>query len=136
MTSVTGKARCKCEGDPLTNRKPRRTCLFYCRSISSSFSFFVPFQSLYILHTMADGFVVPPSATPETDAQHRLRGPIHAQRHVRVVCIGAGASGLLMAYKLQKHFSNYSLQIYEKNAEVSGTWYEVSCFPIRMYNIH
>jgi cation diffusion facilitator CzcD-associated flavoprotein CzcO len=85
---------------------------------------------------MADGFVVPPSATPETDAQHRLRGPIHAQRHVRVVCIGAGASGLLMAYKLQKHFSNYSLQVYEKNAEVSGTWYEVSYFPIRMYHIH
>jgi cation diffusion facilitator CzcD-associated flavoprotein CzcO len=85
---------------------------------------------------MADGFIVPPTATPGTDAQRRLRGPIHAQRHVRVVCIGAGASGLLMAYKLQKHFSNYSLQVYEKNAEVSGTWYEVNSFPIRMYNIH
>jgi cation diffusion facilitator CzcD-associated flavoprotein CzcO len=73
---------------------------------------------------MADGFIVPSTATPETDAQYRLRGPIHAQRHVRVVCIGAGASGPLMAYKLQKHFTNYSLQVYEKKAEVSGTWYE------------
>ncbi|KAL5403501.1 hypothetical protein PMIN03_008896 [Paraphaeosphaeria minitans] len=72
---------------------------------------------------MAD-FLVPSTASPETDAQHRQRGPIHAQRHVRVVCIGAGASGLLMAYKLQRHFSNYSLSVYEKNAEVSGTWFE------------
>ncbi|PVI02171.1 FAD/NAD(P)-binding domain-containing protein [Periconia macrospinosa] len=72
---------------------------------------------------MAD-FLVPSTAKPETDSGHRLRGPIHAQRHVRIVCIGAGASGLLMAYKLQRHFSNYSLTVYEKNAEVSGTWYE------------
>lgn len=73
---------------------------------------------------MADGFIIPSSASPESDARHRLQGPIHAQRHVRVICIGAGASGLLMAYKLQRHFSNYSLQVYEKNPEVSGTWYE------------
>lgn len=29
-----------------------------------------------------------------------------------------------MAYKLQRHFNNYSLQVYEKNVEVSGTWFE------------
>lgn len=72
---------------------------------------------------MAD-CIVPLATYPEADAQHRLRGPIHAQRHVRIICIGAGASGLLMAYKLQRHFSNYSLQVYEKNSEVSGTWFE------------
>jgi cation diffusion facilitator CzcD-associated flavoprotein CzcO len=72
---------------------------------------------------MAD-FLAPATIRPETDVQRRLQGPIHAQRHVRVICIGAGASGLLMAYKLQKHFSNYSLQVYEKNSEVSGTWFE------------
>ncbi|CAI6334554.1 unnamed protein product [Periconia digitata] len=72
---------------------------------------------------MAD-FVVPSSFRPETDAQYRLKGPMHAQRHVRIICVGAGASGLLMAYKLQRHFSNYSLTVYEKNSEVSGTWYE------------
>ncbi|KAH7153049.1 hypothetical protein EDB81DRAFT_442195 [Dactylonectria macrodidyma] len=60
----------------------------------------------------------------EVDASRRLVQPIHAERHVRVICVGAGASGLLMAYKLQKHFDNYSLQLYEKNPEVSGTWYE------------
>ena len=58
------------------------------------------------------------------DAERRLKAPIHSERHIRVICIGAGASGLLMAYKLQKHFSNFTLQVYEKNPEVAGTWYE------------
>ncbi|TPX15229.1 uncharacterized protein E0L32_004506 [Thyridium curvatum] len=72
---------------------------------------------------MAD--VLLPTATPlEKDAAQRLEGPIHAERHVRVVCIGAGASGLLFAYKMQKHFNNFSLTVYEKNPEVAGTWYE------------
>lgn len=50
--------------------------------------------------------------------------PIHTERHVRIICIGAGASGLLFAYKLQRSFSNFSLVIYEKNPELSGTWFE------------
>ncbi|KAI0410044.1 hypothetical protein F4802DRAFT_543132 [Xylaria palmicola] len=58
------------------------------------------------------------------DAAKRMEDPIHAERHVRIVVVGAGASGLLVAYKLQKNFSNYSLTIYEKNPAVSGTWYE------------
>ncbi|CAG9943089.1 unnamed protein product [Clonostachys rosea f. rosea IK726] len=74
---------------------------------------------------MAD-FPIPgtTSHAAELDASRRLAGPIHTERHVRIICVGAGASGLLMAYKLQKHFSNFSLQVYEKNPEVSGTWYE------------
>ncbi|KAK2745565.1 hypothetical protein FQN57_003690 [Myotisia sp. PD_48] len=62
--------------------------------------------------------------TCTNDTSSRLQRPIHSERHVRVVCVGAGASGLLLAYKLQKHFSNYSLTVYEKNVEVSGTWFE------------
>lgn len=50
--------------------------------------------------------------------------PIHTERRVRIICIGAGASGLLFAYKLQRSFSNISLVIYEKNPEIAGTWYE------------
>jgi cation diffusion facilitator CzcD-associated flavoprotein CzcO len=72
---------------------------------------------------MAD-FIVPNASAPISNVKRRLAGPIHAERHVKVICIGAGASGLLMSYKLQKHFSNYSLTVYEKNSEVSGTWYE------------
>ncbi|KAI0160643.1 FAD/NAD(P)-binding domain-containing protein [Xylariaceae sp. FL1272] len=57
-------------------------------------------------------------------ANRRLEGPIHAERHMRIIVVGAGASGLLMAYKLQKHFKNFSLAVYEKNPKVAGTWYE------------
>lgn len=41
-----------------------------------------------------------------------------------MICVGAGASGLLVAYKLQRHFDDFDLKIFEKNPEVSGTWYE------------
>jgi cation diffusion facilitator CzcD-associated flavoprotein CzcO len=72
---------------------------------------------------MADGL---PVYIPEpiSDAKRRLDGPIHAESHVKIICVGAGASGLLLAYKLQRHFSNYTLTVYEKNPKVSGTWYE------------
>ncbi|PYI09173.1 monooxygenase, partial [Aspergillus sclerotiicarbonarius CBS 121057] len=49
---------------------------------------------------------------------------IHNERHVKVICVGAGASGLCLAYKLQRSFQNYDLTIYEKNPGIAGTWYE------------
>lgn len=73
--------------------------------------------------TMADQLF-----TPQTQAERevfkRLGGPIHTERHVKIICVGAGASGLLMAYKLQRHFTNFSLTVYEKNPAVAGTWFE------------
>jgi len=72
---------------------------------------------------MAD-FIIPGQTRPDDQARKRLGGPIHAERHIDIICVGAGASGLLMAYKLQKHFSNFTLTVFEKNPEVSGTWYE------------
>ncbi|RDW61594.1 hypothetical protein BP5796_11486 [Coleophoma crateriformis] len=72
---------------------------------------------------MAD-FILPQNTSPIRQASRRLDGPIHAERHVNIVCVGAGASGLLLAYKLQRHFKNYSLTVFEKNPAVSGTWYE------------
>jgi hypothetical protein len=65
-----------------------------------------------------------PTGTPEEQATRRLEGPIHAERHVSIICVGAGASGLLLAYKLQQHFANYTLTVFEKNPAVAGTWYE------------
>ncbi|RTE69662.1 hypothetical protein BHE90_015950 [Fusarium euwallaceae] len=50
--------------------------------------------------------------------------PIHAERQLRVICIGAGASGLLFAYKMQRSFTNFELEIYEKNEDIAGTWFE------------
>lgn len=53
-----------------------------------------------------------------------IEAPVHTERHVKIICIGAGASGLVFAYKLQRSFENFSFTIYEKNEEISGTWYE------------
>lgn len=50
--------------------------------------------------------------------------PIHASRHVRLVCIGAGIAGIAAAYKYQQQLSEVSLVIYEKNHDVGGTWLE------------
>ncbi|KAI0799432.1 hypothetical protein GGR55DRAFT_668922 [Xylaria sp. FL0064] len=74
---------------------------------------------------MASEFLLQFDGTPSgRDAIKRLEGPINAEKRIRIVIVGAGASGLLVAYKLQKDFKNVSLIIYEKNAAVGGTWYE------------
>jgi len=62
--------------------------------------------------------------TPVTGAQETLNGTHqeykvkeqwHSQRrHLRVIHVGAGAAGLLMAYKMQRNFEDYSLVCYEK----------------------
>lgn len=58
-------------------------------------------------------------------SQHPPPGkPLFSERKVRIICIGAGASGLCFAYKLQRSFQNFELRIYEKNPAVSGTWWE------------
>ncbi|KAG6840576.1 hypothetical protein C0991_005765 [Blastosporella zonata] len=61
----------------------------------------------------------------EEAAPHsRVKEPIHTERHMKIICIGAGASGLLLAYKLQRSFNNFELVLYEKNEDISGTWFE------------
>jgi cation diffusion facilitator CzcD-associated flavoprotein CzcO len=47
-----------------------------------------------------------------------------APRHLKIIHVGAGASGLLTAYKASRMLSNFSLTCYEKNPEIGGTWYE------------
>lgn len=36
---------------------------------------------------------------------------IHHERLVKIVCVGAGISGLCLAYKLRRSFVNYSLTV-------------------------
>lgn len=45
-------------------------------------------------------------------------------RPVRMLCIGAGASGVNLAYQVQKNMKNTDLVIYEKSPAIGGTWYE------------
>jgi hypothetical protein len=53
-----------------------------------------------------------------------LEQPLGSIKPVRIICIGAGASGINMAYQTRQHLKNVELTIYEKNPDVGGTWYE------------
>lgn len=50
--------------------------------------------------------------------------PLGTIKPLRIVCIGAGASGINMAYQAKHYLKNVELVVYEKNADIGGTWYE------------
>lgn len=51
--------------------------------------------------------------------------PVGTRRPLRIVCVGAGFSGLAFAREVKVgNLQNVSLTIYEKNAGIGGTWYE------------
>ncbi|KIW94128.1 uncharacterized protein Z519_05444 [Cladophialophora bantiana CBS 173.52] len=50
--------------------------------------------------------------------------PLHTQWPMRVLIVRARAAGLQIAYKALKQLSNVTFTIYEKNADVGGTWLE------------
>lgn len=43
-------------------------------------------------------------------------------RKLKVITIGAGLCGVMLAYNIEKHTPNVEHVIYEKNPEVGGTW--------------
>jgi hypothetical protein len=49
-----------------------------------------------------------------------------ARRPIKVIVIGFGYSGINISYVLGKQTknSNITLQFYDKNPELGGTWYE------------
>lgn len=47
-----------------------------------------------------------------------------SNRKMRVITVGAGVSGILMAYRLQTDCANVEHVIYEKNHDIGGTWLE------------
>ncbi|CZR41710.1 uncharacterized protein FPRO_11300 [Fusarium proliferatum ET1] len=53
------------------------------------------------------------------------RVPTFTPRPVRIIAIGAGFAGLSMARAVSTgNIQNASIKVYEKNADVGGTWYE------------
>jgi cation diffusion facilitator CzcD-associated flavoprotein CzcO len=47
----------------------------------------------------------------------------HSQlRKLRIIHVGAGATGLCAAFKLERQLTDYELVCYDKNHEVGGTW--------------
>jgi hypothetical protein len=83
------------------------------------------------------GSAVIPESLPDPYASLREQNPrnwvplldreLYTRRRLKLICVGAGFSGLTLAYKI-KHEHELSdaltLTIYEKNADVGGTWYE------------
>lgn len=56
-----------------------------------------------------------------------LQEPAYKPRRIRIVCVGAGYSGLMIAYevKYNKALEGFiDLTIYDKNEDVGGTWLE------------
>jgi cation diffusion facilitator CzcD-associated flavoprotein CzcO len=64
-------------------------------------------------HTNARGYHVPDITYKDPQ-----------NRRIRVIAIGAGFSGILIAYKFQRELTNVELAIYEKNGDIGGTWLE------------
>ena len=64
---------------------------------------------------------------PETDAPgpYRVLEQYHSKpRRLRVAGVGAGASGLCLAYKMEKMLEagSWELTLFEKNSHFGGTW--------------
>jgi cation diffusion facilitator CzcD-associated flavoprotein CzcO len=67
------------------------------------------------------------STGPAQDPGYQIpNAPIDSpkNRKVKVLGIGAGASGIMMAYKIQKFCDNVDFKILEKNQDIGGTWLE------------
>lgn len=72
-----------------------------------------------------EDIVSPPTDGLGVDTSYHIIPQWHSKpNHLRVICVGAGAAGLLVAYKMKREFTNYDLVCYEKNPSVAGTWYE------------
>ncbi|KAL2012370.1 hypothetical protein VTN00DRAFT_5088 [Thermoascus crustaceus] len=52
------------------------------------------------------------------------RRPINEARPIRVIVFGAGMSGILAGILFPRSIRNLELVIYEKNADLGGTWFE------------
>ncbi|PLB40928.1 flavin-containing monooxygenase [Aspergillus candidus] len=50
--------------------------------------------------------------------------PLGAPRPIRIVCIGAGASGLNLIRSARQGLTDFEIVVYEKNTKIGGTWFE------------
>jgi cation diffusion facilitator CzcD-associated flavoprotein CzcO len=75
---------------------------------------------------------IPPSDAPHGNSWYNQRdfdgyriteAPLFTRRPLRVVCVGAGAAGLQLAYKASRGgLTDVALQIYERADDIGGTW--------------
>lgn len=73
---------------------------------------------------LAQAFVEKDAAAALDPAYVLKEEPIGTRRPIRVVCMGAGYSGLMMAimFSQQMQGKNAELVVYERNEDLGGTW--------------
>ncbi|KAF2119710.1 hypothetical protein BDV96DRAFT_610597 [Lophiotrema nucula] len=85
-------------------------------------------------------FSYPPA---NSEGPYKILDQYHSKpSKLRVACAGAGASGLCLAYKMERMLTpgSWELTLFEKNPQFGGTWYEnvypgVACdIPSHDYN--
>jgi len=65
------------------------------------------------------------SSSDEQTDKFQMLDQWHSQpRKIRIVHVGAGATGLCAAWKMERKLENYELVCYEKNEDIGGTWLE------------
>lgn len=66
-----------------------------------------------------------PSQIPSSLQSCTVEGrAVDEHRPLRVIVIGAGISGILCCIRMNQRIANLDLCIYEKNADIGGTWFE------------
>lgn len=50
--------------------------------------------------------------------------PLGKPKHLRIICVGAGVSGINLVRTLRLNLNDYEAVVYEKNESVGGTWFE------------
>jgi hypothetical protein len=73
----------------------------------------------------------PGSSGYEVDKDIMWNNP--QNRKLRVLTIGGGISGILMAYQIQKHCNNVEHIVYEKNSDIGGELLQSAPIPSSAY---
>lgn len=50
--------------------------------------------------------------------------PLGSSKHLRIICVGAGVSGINLVRTLRLNLKDYETVVYDKNDGVGGTWFE------------
>lgn len=50
--------------------------------------------------------------------------PLGSSKHLRIICVGAGVSGINLVRTLRLNLKDFETVVYEKNEDVGGTWFE------------
>lgn len=77
------------------------------------------------VHAPEEAFHYPPYVP--ADATYSVLKQYHSKpSKLRVACVGAGASGLCLAYKMERQLvpGSWELTLFDKNPHFGGTWYE------------